>query len=249
MGRSILETVRQYPNVRISAALVSTHSPLLGQDAGGLEYDTGLEKALAVSDVLVDFSTPASTSLALDACQVARKPIVIGVTGLDAGLKNKIARTSESIAVLAAPNMSLGATLLLQLVHTAASVLGEEFTVTITDEHHRHKKDAPSGTALALGESVASARGVSLNEHAVFELPGPEIVSRRGSIHFASIREGETAGNHEVAFANDAESLELTHHARTRAAFAHGAVTAACWIVGKQAGNYAMADVLSLQTR
>jgi len=249
MGRTIMETARDYPGICISAALVPVGNPLLGQDAGGLTYTAGLEKALAGSDVLVDFSTSASTSIAVDACVAARKPIIIGVTGLDEGLKKKIATAGQSIPVLAAPNMSLGAVLLLQLARTAAAALGEGFAVEIKDQHHRHKKDAPSGTALALGEAVASGRGVRLKEQAVLELPGQSEPPQPGSIRFTSIRQGDIVGDHTVSFTGAAEYLELTHHAQSRAAFARGALAAARWIVGKQAGLYDMADVLGMHAQ
>ena len=249
MGRTLMETAHDFPGIGISAALVSFDSPLLGKKAGALAYTADLEKALANSDVLVDFSTPESTSKAIDACMMARKPIVIGVTGLDLTLKQKITSVAQSIPVLVAPNMSLGAVLLMQFARTAATALGQEFVVEIEDRHHRHKKDAPSGTALALGGAVAAARGVELNEHAIFEVPGQASTTNPGSIRFSSIRQGEIIGDHTVMFTGSAEHLQLTHHAHSRTAFARGALTAACWIVGKQPGMYAMADVLGLQTQ
>jgi len=249
MGRTLMETARSYPGICISAALVPTASPLLGQDVGGLTYSAELEQALADSDVLVDFSSPAATSMAVDACVVARKPIIIGVTGLDEVLKKKITMAGQSIPVLAASNMSLGAVLLLQLAHAAAAALGEDFAVEITDHHHRHKKDAPSGTALVLGEAVASGRGVLLKEHAIFEFPGQSEPIQPGSIRFTSIRRGDIIGKHSVSFTDRAESLELTHRAQSRAAFARGALTAARWIVGKQAGLYSMVDVFGMHVQ
>lgn len=248
MGRTLMEAARSYSGIGISAALVSAASPLLGQEAGGLAYTAGVETALLESDVLVDFSTPAATSMAVDACVVARKPIIIGVTGLDEVLKQKITLAGQSIPVLVAPNMSFGAVLLMELAHIAAATLGEGFTVEITDRHHRHKKDAPSGTAMVLGEAVASGRGVLLKEHAVFEFPGRSEPTHPGSIRFTSIRRGDIIGEHTVSFTCCAESLELTHRTQNRAAFAHGALTAARWIVGKQAGLYNMIDVLGIHT-
>jgi 4-hydroxy-tetrahydrodipicolinate reductase len=246
MGSMLMETAGVIAGIRISAALVSPNSPLIGQNAGGLVYTTGLEKALMHSDVLLDFSGPAATSAALDACLAAGKPIVVGVTGLGEALAKKIATAGRSIPVLAAPNMSLGAVLLTQLVHTAATVLGENFAIEINDRHHRRKKDAPSGTALALGEAVASGRGVSLKDHAVFEGSGSKHPPAPGSIRFTSIREGEIVGDHTVVFTSSGECLELSHHAQSRAAFAHGALIAAGWIASKPAGVYEMADVLGL---
>ncbi|MDE2091828.1 MAG: 4-hydroxy-tetrahydrodipicolinate reductase, partial [Gammaproteobacteria bacterium] len=134
MGRTIMETAGDFPDICISAALVAEASPFIGQDAGGLAYTAGMEKALTHSDVLVDFSMPDSTSKAIDACMVAHKPIIIGVTGLDAVLKQKIAMASRTIPVLVAPNLSLGAVLLMQLARTAAAALGEDFAVDIKDQ-------------------------------------------------------------------------------------------------------------------
>ncbi|MGH8283982.1 MAG: 4-hydroxy-tetrahydrodipicolinate reductase [Gammaproteobacteria bacterium] len=249
MGRTILETVREYPGVRISAAVVRNGSPLQGPAANGLAYSTDLESALAISDVLVDFSTPQSTFMALDACIAAHKPLVTGVTGLDAELKQKIEAASREIAVLAAPNMSLAATLLLQLARIVATALSDDFDIEITDVHHRLKKDAPSGTALALGEAVATGRGVKLDEQAVFARNSQTGARQPGSIGFTSVRGGDIVGDHSVLFAGSAERLELTHRAHSRAAFARGALAAARWIVGKPPGLYAMADVLGLGMR
>ncbi|MGA9855870.1 MAG: 4-hydroxy-tetrahydrodipicolinate reductase [Gammaproteobacteria bacterium] len=249
MGRTLMETAHDFPGAGISAAVVSVDSLLVSRDAGGLTYTADLEKALTRSDVLVDFSTPASTAIAVDTCVAACKPLVTGVTGLDGALKEKLTLAARSIPVLVAPNMSLGAVLLMQLARTAASALGEDFAVEIKDQHHSHKKDAPSGTALALGEAVAAGRAVELKERAIFEMPGQISPTKPGGICFTSIRQGEIVGNHTVTFTGSAEQVELAHRAQSRAAFAYGALTAACWIVNKQPGMYAMADVLGFQAR
>jgi 4-hydroxy-tetrahydrodipicolinate reductase len=247
MGRTLVETARDYQGTKISAAVVSSDSPLVGKNAGEVIYTADLERALADSDVLVDFSTPGSTSNAIDACVKLRKPMIIGVTGLDAALKQKMTSAAHSIPLLAAPNMSLGAVLLMRLARTAAAALGEDFAVAIHDRHHRHKKDKPSGTAMALGEAVAAGRGVDLNACAIFEEAGQAMPTKPGGIRFTSTRQDEIVGDHTLKFTGSAEHLELTHHAQSRAAFARGALTAACWIVGKAPGMYAMADVLGLQ--
>lgn len=249
MGAQILETARDYPGVCISAALVRSGSPLLGQALNGIVCSADLERTLVGSDVLVGFSTPSSISVAIDACLAARKPIVIGVTGLDATLRQKMANAGRHVAVLASPNMSLGATLLLQLARTAAAVLGDEFDSEITDTHHSGKNDSPSGTALALGEAVAEGRGVILGERAVFARHGQNGARQPGSIGFTSVRGGDIVGDHTLMFAGPAERLELTHRAQSRAAFARGALAAARWIAGKPAGLYNMADVLQVEAR
>lgn len=248
MGQTLMHTAQDMPDLRITAAVVSPQSPLLGQQADGITFSSGLEQALADSDVMVDFSTPSATLAAIDACVAACKPIVIGVTGLNANLRKQIALAGRSIPILLAPNMSLGAALLMQLAHIAAGALAVEFTVDIRDRHHKHKKDAPSGTALALGDAVASARGVTLDDHAVYMQSEDGTVANPGDIRFASLREGEIIGDHSVTFTSGFEQLALCHHAKNRAVFAQGALVAARWIVGKQAGEYGMADVLELRS-
>lgn len=244
MGRAVMETARDYPGARVSAAVVR-HASTEPPPGDALRYTSDLSAALAASDVLLDFSRPEATAAALDACVAARKPMVIGVTGLSTELKQCIEQASLRIPLLLAPNMSLGVNLLLSLVHTAAQKLGEEFDVEIFETHHRHKQDAPSGTALALGEAVAAARGAALSDLAVWTRQGHTGARRSGSIGFAVIRGGDSAGEHTVMFAGDGERLELTHRAASRAAFARGALTAAIWLAGRPAGLYGMTEVLA----
>ncbi|MGH8370721.1 MAG: 4-hydroxy-tetrahydrodipicolinate reductase, partial [Gammaproteobacteria bacterium] len=170
MGHAIIETARDYPGVHINAALVESDSSLLGEPAdGSVKYSADVNAALRASDVLLDFATPEATSAALEACVVARKPLVIGVTGMDAKLRARIEAASREIPILTAANMSLGVNLLLQLARTASAALDESFDIEIIEAHHQHKKDAPSGTALALGDAVATGRGVKLAAHAVYD--------------------------------------------------------------------------------
>ncbi|HEX5339979.1 MAG TPA: 4-hydroxy-tetrahydrodipicolinate reductase [Gammaproteobacteria bacterium] len=247
MGRAIIETAHDYSGVHISAALVQAGSPMLNRPASdALDYSADLDAALRDSDVLLDFATPDATSAALDACIAARKPLVIGVTGMDAVLQQRIERAGSDIAVLTAANMSLGVNLLLQLARSAAVVLDAGFDIEILEAHHQHKKDAPSGTALALGETLAAARGVKLETHAVYDRAGKQAARQPGSIGFSSIRAGDIVGDHTVLFAGPGERLELVHRAESRAAFARGALAAARWLAGKPAGRYGMADVLGL---
>ncbi|MGH8400755.1 MAG: 4-hydroxy-tetrahydrodipicolinate reductase, partial [Gammaproteobacteria bacterium] len=173
MGHAIIETARDYPGVHINAALVESDSSLLGEPAdGSVKYSADVNAALRASDVLLDFATPEATSAALEACVVARKPLVIGVTGMDAKLRARIEAASREIPILTAANMSLGVNLLLQLARTASAALDESFDIEIIEAHHQHKKDAPSGTALALGDAVATGRGVKLAAHAVYDRAG-----------------------------------------------------------------------------
>ncbi|MBU6470329.1 MAG: 4-hydroxy-tetrahydrodipicolinate reductase [Gammaproteobacteria bacterium] len=245
MGRTILELARGYSGVTIAAAVVPAGRVPAGPPPG-LAWSTDLRAALLASDVLLDFSVPSCTLTAVDACVAAGKPLVTGVTGLDNATRAKLAAASRRIAVLAAPNMSLGANLLLALTRTAAAALGEEYDLEITDIHHRGKRDAPSGTALALAEAAAAVRHVRLEERVTFMRHGASEPRRPGSIGIASVRAGDAAGEHRVLFGGPAESLELTHRATSRAAFARGALAAAQWIVGRPAGEYSVAAVLNL---
>lgn len=249
MGRAIIELAEDFPGVRISAAVVQAGSALLNQPVdGSLEYSADLDAAARHSDVLVDFATPEATEAALDTCVAARKPLVIGVTGLGVELRQRIDAASREIAILTAANMSLGVNLLLQLARTASAALDESFDIEIIEAHHQHKKDAPSGTALALGDAVAAGRGVKLETHAVYDRAGIQAPRARGSIGFTSIRAGEIVGDHTVLLAGAGERLELTHRAQSRATFARGALAAARWLSDKPAGLYGMPDVLGLPT-
>lgn len=247
MGQAVLAAARGEPELRFTAALVPAGSPRIGESAAeGLRYSADLDAALAACDVLLDFSRPSGTAAALSQCLAAGRPLVTGVTGLEQPLRRELAQAARRIAVLAAPNMSLGVNLLLFLVARAAAKLGADFDVEILDVHHRHKRDAPSGTALALGEAVAAARGVRLEEVAVFDRAAGRNARRPGSIGFSALRAGEVVGEHSVLFAGAAERLELKHCAESRAAFARGALAAARWIADRPPGSYSMLDVLGL---
>jgi 4-hydroxy-tetrahydrodipicolinate reductase len=237
MGQAIREALPAEAGVRIAAALVRKDSPLLGQAYLDVTYSSDLDAGLAAADVLLDFSVPASTRTALDACTRAGKSMVIGVTGLDAAAKDKIQTAGKRIPVLVAPNMSLGVALLTQLATAAARALGEEFDIEITEAHHRHKRDAPSGTALALAEAMAGARGQPLE-------PRPAGLRPAGSIGFAVVRAGDIVGEHTVLFAGKGERLELSHRAGSRVGFARGALKAAAWLRQQPAGVYALTDML-----
>jgi len=237
MGRAVMEAAAAQADVKITAALVRPASSQVGKEFQGLGFTTDLKAGLAAADVLLDFSAPAATAAALELCLAAQKPLVSGVTGMDAELKTRLRSAGQSIAVLWGPNMSLGVALLTQLVRQAAAVLGPEFDIEILEAHHRHKKDAPSGTALALGEAVSQGRGTPLQERG----PGPR---REGSIGFTSLRGGDIAGEHSVLFAGEGERLEISHKAGSRQGFALGALKAAAWVHGRPAGSYSVADML-----
>ena len=240
MGQAVLDAAAGRDDVRITAALVGKGSASINKTSHGLHYGSDLGAALKDADVLVDFSLADSTAGALDACLAAGKPLVTGVTGMDAALKARLAEAGRRIPVMAAPNMSLGVALLSRMVEQAARVLGPDFDIEVAEAHHRHKKDAPSGTALALAEVMSKARGTATLA------PGTDRrgVREPGSIGFSVVRAGDIVGEHTVLFAGAGERLELSHRAQSRATFAHGALRAARWIAGKPAGTYTLADTL-----
>lgn len=241
MGAAVLEAAAARTDVKVVSALVRSGSEMRGYEYRGLKYSSDLEGALAHSDVLLDFSMPESTALALKACIAAKKPMVTGVTGTSAALKAELSAAGKIIPVLAAPNMSLGVALLTRMAEQAAKVLGADFDVEIHEAHHKHKKDAPSGTALALGETIARAQGVVTpgKDHDRSGARAP------GSIGFSVVRAGDIVGEHTVLFAGAGERLELSHRAQSRLGFAQGALGAAHWIAGKPAGVYQLADTLT----
>jgi len=194
-------------------------------------------------DVLIDFSAPAALPASLDRAVSAGIPILIGTTGLEEAADELIAEASQSTAILRAPNTSLGIALLTDLVERAAQVLGPDWDIEISETHHRMKADAPSGTALLLGEAAARGRGEPLN--AERRRDGTGLSRRRGSIGFASLRGGTVAGDHDVLFLGPDERLVLAHRAESRMIFARGALTAAAFLIGKPAGLYSMRDVIA----
>ena len=198
------------------------------------------------ADVFVDFSAPAALESNLSSARAASKPILIGTTGLTDAQQRLIDEAAAKIAVLQAANTSLGVNLLAHLVREAAARLGPEWDIEIVEMHHRHKADAPSGTALLLGRAAAEARGVNLEEVSDRGRDGITGPRQEGRIGFASLRGGSVAGEHQVIFAGEGERLELGHRAESRSIFAHGAVQAALWLKNKPAGRYSMADMLAL---
>ena len=214
--------------------------------AGGI--DAGGDPVALAHDaaVLIDFSTPAALERTLAAARAARTPILIGTTGLSTTHHALIDAAAEEIAVLQTGNVSLGVTLLAKLVREAAARLGPEWDIEIAEMHHRHKVDAPSGTALLLGEAAAAGRGIPLAEAKVADRAGLTGARSEGTIGFASLRGGSVAGDHLVIFAGEGERIEIGHRAENRAIFARGAITAALWLVGKPAGRYGMEEVLGV---
>ena len=231
---------------RMGQALVEAIAAAGQSLAGGIDMG-GDPLALArASDVLVDFSSPKALEANLDAATAAGIPILVGTTGLEERHHWLCDAAAQNIAVLQTGNTSLGVTLLAHLVREAASRLGKDWDIEIVETHHRRKVDAPSGTALLLGEAAASGRGISLADNSVRGRDGQTGARQAGTIGFASLRGGEVAGDHTVQFLSDFEHVTLTHHAENRMIFAQGAVRAAQWLIGKGAGRYTMPEVLEL---
>ena len=253
MGQSLLLALRsETAAFRLSGAIASTHSGRLGQDAAGGGVPTGVlitsdvELGIQGASVALDFSSSSAVAAHTEACAAARIPILIGVTGVDPASRTILERAARSIPVLIAPNTSVGVGVVAQLVSIAASRLGPAYDVEIFEAHHRMKRDAPSGTALALGEAVARSRAVSLDAVATFDRAGQNAPRTPGSIGFSSLRAGDIVGEHTVTFAAAGERVEITHRATDRITFARGALRAADWLLGQPAGLYGMQNVLGL---
>jgi 4-hydroxy-tetrahydrodipicolinate reductase len=249
MGQSLVEALRETPAFKLSGAIASRQSPRLGQEAAGKGAGTGVTitddvlQGLRGAAVAVDFSVGDCVAAHAGACAAANIPIVIGATGFDAASREALARSARDIPVLIAPNTSIGANVVAQLVSLAAARLGPAYDAEIIEAHHRMKRDAPSGTALALGEAVAKARGVPLRDVMSCDKAGPR---GPGSIGISSLRGGDIVGDHTVIFAAAGERIEITHRATDRLTFARGALRAAEWLLGQPAGLYGMEHVLGL---
>lgn len=231
---------------RMGQALVAAIEEAGHSHAGGADQGDDVAALVAASDVLVDFSSPKALQANLDACVAANKPIVIGTTGLEAEHHAAIDQAATKIPVLQTGNTSLGVNMLAALVEQAASKLGDDWDIEIVEMHHRHKVDAPSGTAKLLGEAAARGRGIDLTTNSESGRDGITGARAKGAIGFAALRGGSVAGDHTVILASDEERIELTHRAENRMIFARGAVKAAGWLVGQSAGRYGMDGVLGL---
>jgi len=252
MGRALVEALDGHPEAHLAVALEMPGSPAVGQDAGlalgrstGVAICTDLD-ALAGADVLIDFTRPEGTLAHLAVCRRFGVSAVIGTTGFDAAGRHAVEQSASVLPLVMAPNFSVGINLLLQLLDTAARALGDDYDVEVIEAHHRHKVDAPSGTALRLGEVVAHALGRDLSDCAVYGREGITGERDARTIGFATVRGGDVVGDHTVLFAGTGERIELTHKASSRATFAEGAVRAACWLADRQPGLYDMRDVLGL---
>jgi 4-hydroxy-tetrahydrodipicolinate reductase len=256
MGRALVQAAHADARFKIVGATERPGGPGLGQDAGllaGLPSTVGViavdavAAAMATADVWIDFTTPAATRAALAALPASPvKAAIIGSTGLSAEDEALIAEAAQRIVVVKSGNFSLGVTLLAALVRQAASRLGEGWDIEILEAHHRRKIDAPSGTALLLGEAAAEGRGVELKDKRLPPRDGETGPRPEGGIGFAVVRGGGIVGDHEVLFCAEGETLRLSHHAADRGLFARGALTAAAWAVGREPGLYDMGDVLNV---
>jgi 4-hydroxy-tetrahydrodipicolinate reductase len=253
MGRMLIEAALADPVMEIAVALDRPDSPELGHDCGdflgrrsGVPIVADLGR-LADADVLIDFTRPEGTAAHLAACRRSGVRMVIGTTGLDEAGKAAIREASESIGIVFAPNMSVGVNATFRLLEVAAAILASGYDVEIIEAHHRHKVDAPSGTALKMGEVVAAAQGKSLKELAVYAREGVTGERQAGTIGFAAVRGGDIVGDHTVMFAGTGERIEITHRAGSRMPYAVGSMRAARFVAGQPRGLFDMQDVLGLK--
>jgi len=254
MGRALIAACDLNENTQLSAAIERPGNTLVGSDAGDLaglgplnvKVSDDLDSVVDSFETLIDFTSPESTLQNLETCVKHGKNIIIGTTGFDDAGKQKISEAAKSIAVVFAPNMSVGVNLCLKLLDMAARILGDDVDIEVVEAHHRHKVDAPSGTAIRMGEVVANALGRDLAECAVYGREGITGARDRKTIGFETIRAGDIVGDHTVLFAADGERVEITHKASSRMTFANGAVRAANWLQQQPAGLYDMQNVLGL---
>ncbi len=252
MGRALIETIHLDSQVSLGAAIVRSNSSWIGVDAGEMVGIGRKEVALTDDfesiangiDVAIDFTLPIAMMSNLSRCVTLGKAMVIGTTGLNDMEKQQLQQAAKHIPIVFAANFSVGVNLLIKLAQQTAQVMGHSADIEITETHHRFKKDAPSGTAMALGEAIADTLGRDLSQCAVYGREGDTGERNHETIGFATIRAGDVVGDHTVLFADLGERLELTHKASSRLTFAKGAVHAAKWVMGRPPGLYSMQDVL-----
>ncbi|WP_130887752.1 4-hydroxy-tetrahydrodipicolinate reductase [Pseudomonas sp. Sample_21] len=255
MGKTLIEAVQQTPGAGLTAAVDRPDSTLVGADAGelaalgriGVPLSGDLDRVVEEFDVLIDFTHPTVTLKNLAFCRKHGKAMIIGTTGFSVEEKQLLAEAGKDIPIVFAANFSVGVNLCLKLLDTAARVLGDDVDIEIMEAHHRHKVDAPSGTAVRMGEVIADALGRDLKKVAVYGREGQTGARERETIGFATMRAGDIVGDHTVLFAADGERVEITHKASSRMTFAKGAVRAALWLDGREPSLYDMQDVLDLR--
>ena len=254
MGHNLIRACRMAEGLELAVAVERPDSSVLGLDAGeqaglgniGVPVTADLSDVLNEFDVLIDFSRPEPSLRHLEICRLHRKKAVIGTTGFSDSQRETITRAADHIGIVFAPNMSVGVNLSLKLLEIAAKAMGHYTDIEIIEAHHRHKVDAPSGTALRMGEVIADVLKRDLNTCAVYGREGYTGERERATIGFSTIRAGDIVGEHTVLFADEGERVEITHKASSRMTFANGAVRAAAWIAQKPAGLFDMQDVLGL---
>ena len=254
MGRMLIEAVTRADDCRLVGALDVPGSPALGQDAAaflgvdsGVRVTSDLHQGIGDAQVLIDFTRPEGTLAHLAVCRELGVSAVVGTTGLSPSQKDEVARIAQQIAIVMAPNMSAGVNVVLKLLDMAARALSEGYDIEIVEAHHRHKIDAPSGTALQMGEVVARALGLDLASCAVYGREGVTGERNRSTIGFSSVRGGDIVGDHTVLFAGTGERIEITHRSASRATYAQGSLRAARFLAGKRHGLFDMHDVLGLR--
>lgn len=255
MGKTLIQAVQAADDMRLSAATEQPDSTLVGADAGelagvgkiGVLISHSLTKVIDDFDVVIDFTGPAATMVHLDVCRQHGKSMVIGTTGLDDAQKAAIDTAAADIGIVFAPNMSVGVNLCFKLLELAAKVMGDDADIEIVEAHHRHKVDAPSGTALRMGEVIADTLDRDLNEVAVYGREGQTGARDPKTIGFETIRAGDVVGEHTVWFATEGERVEISHKASSRMTFASGAARAARWLSDQDKGLFDMQDVLGLR--
>lgn len=255
MGRTLLEAISQHSSVTLGCAFERAGSAVIGLDAtelaglgkSGILITESLHDQENNIDVVIDFTVPEATLANLRWCAAHQKKMVIGTTGFTDEQKEEISQLAEQTAVMMAPNMSVGVNVLFKLLEVAAQVVGDHTDIEIVEAHHRFKKDAPSGTALAMGDVIADTLGRDLKQVAVYGREGIEAERSRETIGFATVRAGDIVGEHTAIFADLGERIEITHKASSRLTFANGAVRAADWICEKNDGLFNMQDVLGLK--
>ena len=254
MGRMLVEAVLGSGDCSLTGALDVPGSPALGTDAGaflgrptGVAVTADLQRGLAGADVLIDFTRPEGTLAHLAACRTLGVAMVIGTTGFTPAQKAEIGAAAATLPIVWAPNMSVGVNVMLRLLDQAARALAQGYDIEVIEAHHRHKVDAPSGTALAMGETLARALGRDLKDCAVYAREGVTGERDPSSIGFATIRGGDIVGDHTVLFAGTGERIEITHRSSSRANYAAGSLRAARFLQGRPPGLYGMDDVLGLK--
>ncbi len=254
MGQTLIEEIYHDKQTKLVGALDQKDVSHIGEDAGffcgiktGIIIQPQFDAIFEQADILIDFTRPEASNNYLELCQKNKINYVLGTTGFSEAEKNNIINVAKNIAVCFAPNMSIGVNLLLSLVESATAIMHEDFDIEIIESHHKDKVDAPSGTALSLGESVAKSSGRSLKEHGVFKRTGIMPPRNRNQIGFSTIRGGDIVGDHTVLYAGDGERIELTHKASSRKTFAKGAIRAAKFLADKTDGLFDMQDVLGLK--